>query len=157
MVLAKSRVIERRAVESLSTSMTESVITQAIEKLFAGRFDRLICAGATARPARAFTLHVRRVTNTAQRQRLASRLSAVLIDARCGRVRVTPRLPLDRSAVVAAAELIGQVMARLQAPGPVDARGVAHLRLLISQAGGPLYRYGHGDLSQELHTVLTLL
>jgi len=156
---ANVAVAARHLVKTRSAQVAEpiSMRTRAAARLFAGRFDRQICAGATAQPGRAFALHARRLTGAAQRQKLASRLSAALIAARCGCARVSPRLPLDRSAVVAAASLIGQVIARLQAPPPVDARGVARLRILIAHVGGPLYRCGHGDLSGELRAVLRLL
>jgi hypothetical protein len=70
---------------------------------------------------------------------------------------VSSRIPLDRSAVAAAAETIDRVRMRLHAPRPVSARGVARLRLLLADGAGPMYRFGRGDLGAELRDVLALL
>jgi hypothetical protein len=39
----------------------------------------------------------------------------------------------------------------------VSARGVARLRLLLSDGAGPMYWYGGGDLGAELRAVLAQL
>jgi hypothetical protein len=39
---------------------------------------------------------------------------------------------------------------RLHSQRPVTARGMAELRLLLADGGGPLYRYGRGDLRGRL-------
>jgi hypothetical protein len=45
----------------------------------------------------------------------------------------------------------------LHSPRPVRARGVARLRLLLSDGTGPLYRSGRGSLAAELRGVLAAL
>jgi hypothetical protein len=50
--------------------------------------------------------------------------------------------PLSRAPVAACATELNELISRLLAPGPVAARGVAQARLLLTDAGGPLYRVG---------------
>ena len=46
---------------------------------------------------------------------------------------------------------------RLQSPRPVSARGMARLRLLLSDGVGPLYQFGRGDLAGRLGAALAAL
>jgi len=46
---------------------------------------------------------------------------------------------------------------RLHAPVPVRARGIARLRMLLSDGTGPLYRPGRGSLGAALLGVLAAL
>ena len=59
--------------------------------------------------------------------------------------------------MVAAADLIDTVTLRLHSPRPVDARGMARLRLLLSDGTGPLYVAGRGDLIGSLRAALAAL
>ena len=70
---------------------------------------------------------------------------------------MSPTIPLDRSAVAAAVGLIDQVVQRLTGPRPVSARGVARLRLLLSDGAGPMYWPGARGLGAELRAVLAQL
>ena len=58
--------------------------------------------------------------------------------------------PVDRAGVAAPVGLIDQ-------PRPVSARGIARLRLLLSDGAGPMYWSDGGDLGAELRTVLDQL
>jgi hypothetical protein len=49
------------------------------------------------------------------------------------------------------------VVVRLRGPRPVSARGVARLRLLLSDGCGPMYWSGSSDLGAELRVVLAQL
>jgi hypothetical protein len=50
--------------------------------------------------------------------------------------------PVNRAPVAACAAELNELISRLLGPGPVSARGVAQARLLLTDAGGPLYRVG---------------
>jgi hypothetical protein len=50
--------------------------------------------------------------------------------------------PVSRAPVAACAAEFNELIGRLLAPGPVAARGVAQARLLLTDAGGPLYSVG---------------
>jgi hypothetical protein len=71
--------------------------------------------------------------------------------------RFTARTPVQADAVRLCAEVISAVCNRLEDPFPVRARGVARLRILLSDGRGPLYRTGRGTLGAALRGVLAAL
>jgi hypothetical protein len=74
---------------------------------------------------------------------LASSLRRVVADSERWRGR-SNRVPLARANVqTAERELVG-LAERLERPGPIRARGVAEIRLLLGDGTGPLYRGGSG-------------
>ena len=60
------------------------------------------------------------------------------------------RPEIDAVHVVAAEDIIDDITLRLHSQRPVTALGMAELRLLLADGGGPLYRYGRGDLRGRL-------
>ncbi len=71
--------------------------------------------------------------------------------------RLSSRVPLNVPNIAAAEDRIDEVTLRLHSPRPVTARGVARLRLLLSDGTGPMYRYGRGDLEGRLGAALAAL
>ena len=59
-------------------------------------------------------------------------------------------VPLHRTGIVAAEHLIHDVTIRLSARHRVRARGIARLRMLLSDSDGQLYRPGRGSLAAAL-------
>jgi hypothetical protein len=59
--------------------------------------------------------------------------------------------------VLAAEHVIDDVTLLLHSPHPVRARGMARLRLLLSDGAGPLYNPGSGSLVAALRGVLAAL
>ena len=59
--------------------------------------------------------------------------------------------------ITAAEDVIDQITLRLHSPRPVNARGMARLRLLLSDGDGPVYRFGRGDLEGRLGAALAAL
>jgi hypothetical protein len=53
--------------------------------------------------------------------------------------------------------MIDDITLRLHSPRQVTARGMALLRILLADGGGPLYRYGRGDLYGKLTAAFTAL
>jgi len=65
------------------------------------------------------------------------------------------KAPLSLHAISLARAELEAVVGRLVAPGPVDVRGVARIRNLLSDGTGPLYREsGPGHLRDELVAAL---
>ncbi len=54
-------------------------------------------------------------------------------------------------------EVIDDITLLLHSPRPVRARGMARLRMLLSDGRGPMYRNGRGSLAAELRGVLAAL
>src|SRR5213078_1455884 len=65
-------------------------------------------------------------------------LREIVSDAELGSLAMN-KAPLARAQVAAAADELRLLASRLQAPGPVDPRGVAEIRLLLIDGRGPLY------------------
>jgi hypothetical protein len=59
--------------------------------------------------------------------------------------------------IAAAEDLIDTITLRLHSPRTVSARGMARLRLVRSDGGGPMYRFGRGDLRGRLGAALAEL
>ena len=117
--------------------------------------DRWIATGAGAPPPDA-VVRQRRVELSSPRERrmLATSLRR-LVAAAQAQPRVSGRVPTDRRTVTAEAALIERLAAHLaDVNTPVEARSVALVHMLVSDAGSPLYRYGPPG-RDELHRRLT--
>ena len=140
-----------------NTFAEASIVTRVIEELFATRFDTQLAAGVAPEPGSVLAAHVSRLASADERRKLAEVLNHSVCESHSRRTRVSATIPVDRSAVAAAVGLIDQVVLRLLGPRPVSARGVARLRLLLSNGAGPMYWSGGGDLGAELRAVLAQL
>jgi hypothetical protein len=108
--------------------------------LRAGSLDRELASGVAPETCGALSLRARALIGPGARSRLARQLRRVVDDARGGHAWMT-RIAVRPEVLVAADELNG-LADRLAAPGPVDVRGVAQVRLLLSDGCGPLYFRG---------------
>ena len=70
---------------------------------------------------------------------LADGIHRVLAEARGSRRLFVAQVPLCRRGVLAAADQLEELAARLVAPGPLSARGIAQVRLLLTDGRSPLY------------------
>ena len=72
--------------------------------------------------------------------------------------RLARRVPLCRDRIRAADASVRKMIAALLVPGPVPARGVATVSLLLSDGAGPLYnRRSPTDLEEAVHEALLRL
>jgi hypothetical protein len=115
--------------------------------LRAGSLDRQLARGVAPETGGPLTLRARALIGPSARSSLARQLRRVVSDARGDHVWLT-RIPVRRREVLAAADALDVLADRLAAPGPVDVRGVAQVRVLLSDGCGPLYFRGATD---ELH------
>lgn len=101
--------------------------------------DIALARGAPADARGDLSLRAHRLISLRTRQRLAGEIHQVLRDA------ARPRHPLERRLhpsapdVMDAAPLLYDLADQLCHPGPVDAQGVAQVRLLLRDGAGPLY------------------
>jgi hypothetical protein len=132
-------------------------MTRLQVRFFAGRLDRDIEAGVPAEPGSALALHMVRLTSAEERQALARSLRHVVAHP-CHTGRVVPmRVPVHPQRIAACRDVIDDITLLLHSPRPVRARGMARLRMLLSDGSGPLYRNGRGSLAAELRGVLAAL
>jgi hypothetical protein len=97
-----------------------------------------------------------RLTSPRERDDLERALRLAVHDADFGS-HFNARVPVRSAAVHHCAEVIDAVCDRLADPFPVRARGMARLRILLSDGRGPLYWPGRGTLNATLRGVLATL
>ena len=131
--------------------------TRLAARLLAGKFDRMLAVGVPAPAGSALALHAARLTSADEREAIAHTLRRTLGDARNREAPLSSRVPLNIPNIAAAEDRIDEVTLRLHSPRPVSARGVARLRVLLSDGAGPMYRYGRGDLEGRLGAALAAL
>lgn len=129
-------------------------------RLLAARYDRRVDAGGDphggAMAGSALDAHRIRLVSDRERADVARALRLVLRDAHEGPAVLNPRVPVRTPAVLECAADIDSLRRRVLA-GPVHARGMARLRLLLADGRGPLYRTGAGSLAAALRGVSAAL
>ena len=146
-----------RETRELETRPRPSMWARVVARLRAGHFDRLIAVGVPAPTGSAQAAHETRLTSSTERESIARSLRTTVADARRRGVLLSSRLPLHVPNITAAEDVIDAVTLRLHSPRPVNARGMARLRQILSDGTGPLYRYGRGDLRGRLGAALAAL
>jgi hypothetical protein len=133
-----------------------SVVARVIARLRADKFDHQLAVGVPAPAGSALAVHQARLTSTTERESIARSLRQALRDADSGAV-FSSRIPVHPRNIAAAEALIDAITLRLHSPAPVNARGMARLRRVLSDGSGPLYWYGEGDLGGRLGAALAAL
>jgi hypothetical protein len=113
-------------------------------RLFAGRLDREAEVGLVPLPGSSLAVHLARLASADERETLANDLRHVLAD-------------LHPERLIACRGVIDDITALLRSPRPMRARGMARLRILLSDGTGPLYRNDRGSLAAALRGVLAAL
>jgi hypothetical protein len=126
-------------------------------RLRAYQLDRQLAVGVPAPARSALAVHQARLVTVAEREAIASTLRQALDDANAGAAPLSSRIPLHPTNIVAAEDLIDAITLRLHSQRPVNPRGMARLRVVLSDGSGPMYRSGRGDLSGRLGAALAAL
>ena len=126
-------------------------------RLHAHRLDRQLAVGVPAPAGSALAVHESRLTSVAEREAIARTLRQALRDAHRRGGAVMPRIPVHTRNVLDAEEVIDAITLRLHSPRPVGARGMARLRVVLTDGCGPMYEFGRGDLSGRLGAALAAL
>jgi hypothetical protein len=126
-------------------------------RVFASRYDQQIEHGLSPLPGSPLDLHGTRLVSARERNDLARTLRRAVRDADPAAGTFHSRVRVASAAVRHSAELIEAVHDRLADPFPVRSRGMARLRILLSDGSGPLYRSGRGTLTAALRGVLAAL
>ena len=131
--------------------------TRVMARLLAAKFDRMLAVGVRPAEGSPLAVHADRLTSVDERESIAHSLRRSLDDARNRGAHMSYRVPLNVPNIVAAEDRIDQVTLRLHSPRPVNARGMARLRVLLADGAGPMYLYGRGDLEGRLGAALAAL
>jgi hypothetical protein len=126
-------------------------------RLFAARYDREIEAGVSPAAGSPLAAHWMRLTSDRERQDLAFGLCKLAREAESAGAALNSRIPIRAAAVRHASTVIDDVLERLTGPAPVRARGMARLRILLSDGRGPVYRAGQGTISAAMRGALATL
>lgn len=104
------------------------------------RIDRELAAGAACDATAEHAWRARQLSDRAQRRELGVLLRAVLDDWQAGRgVRRLSAAPLCHDSIASCAEALLGLAERLERADAVDPRGVARVRVLLTDGAGPLY------------------
>lgn len=126
-----------------------------IVSLRGGQLDRQLAAGVSQGATDVLALRAQQLTRRRSRLRLAEQLARAAFEAEDttpGAVRPHPR------DLLAARSVLDVLDQRLRDPGPVTARGVALLRVLISDKASPLHRPSEpGELGSQLRSAAAAL
>jgi len=134
-----------------------SLAARVTARLRAYHLDRQLAVGVPAPAGSALAVHQARLTSVAEREAIARTLRLAVQGGRAGGTPLSSRIPVHPVNVAAAEELIDTITLRLHSPRPVSARGMARLRVVLSDGGGPMYRCGRGDLGGRLGAALAEL
>jgi len=111
-------------------------------RVHSDRWDHELARGSSPEASAPLALHAQALASASCRRELAASLSRILDDAEGRQVPEWNALgPRHHSAhVLSARREIETLVGLLLAPAPVATRGVARVRLLLTDGGGPLYR-----------------
>jgi len=107
--------------------------------------DRALAAGVSPDSSAALSLRAQMLIGHASRAGLARMIRRLVNDARQPRTPFTPHVPLCRRKIIRSARTLEELATRLLDDGPVDARGVAQIRLLLIGDRGALYDWPRAD------------
>jgi hypothetical protein len=134
-----------------------SVAARLQARLFAAKFDRQIEDGVVPTPGSPLAAHVMRLTSVRERESLARAFRRVAQSGERRPTVVDLRIPVLSSRVLECKDVIDDITLRLHSPRPVQAKGMARLRMLLSDGTGPLYFEGQGSLAGRVRGALAAL
>ncbi len=111
-----------------------------VARCLAARLDRELAAGVAPDSSAALALRADRLTRSSARRDLAESVERALAVGMRPAAARSSAVPVRRDNVREAAGELREVVGCLVAPGLVPAQGVALVRVLLSDGGGPLYR-----------------
>jgi hypothetical protein len=123
------------------TARCATVVERVATVIRSDELDRELARGAAPESCATLAIRAQQLVSPRRRHELATALARILIDARTPAPRTRPRwVPLPVERVGEAVDDLQLLKNHLEAPVPVAAQGVAISRLLICDAGSPLYR-----------------
>jgi hypothetical protein len=110
-----------------------------LARAFGASLDRQLAAGRSPESARLLAARAESIVSLPSRQAAARNWRRLLRHAHRAPVAGRPAFPLCAAAILAAEPAIRELLARLTAPLPVTAQGVAMASLPLSDGMGPVY------------------
>jgi hypothetical protein len=126
-----------------------SALDRLLTRVRAHGLDRRLSLGEPPESSLLLALRAVHLVGPASRRDLARTVRHVI--ELTNRPQWAAHVPVNYRHVRAALRELEGLHDRLEAPGPVSARGIARLRMLFSDGAGPLYQgSGRDDLSEQL-------
>ena len=127
------------------------VLSRVRALLLAGVLDRALAGGVPPEASVLLAVQAQRIVRPQ-----ACRAQAATLRRLVAGPHPRSTVPVSRVRVQSAAARLDAISARLETDGPIAARGVAALRVLISDGAGPLYRASTdlADLADRLTHIL---
>ena len=120
--------------------------------------DEQLAGGACPDASAALSMRARSLIGIRTRRTLAHSLRRVLRDAACPEQPFRSVVPVCRAGVLRCRVLFEELGERLSSRGPVDARGVAQVLVLLTNGTSPLYSpFDDGALDRALQAALDAL
>ena len=126
-------------------------------RVIAWRLDGLLAGGASPDSTPSLALRARTLIGRGARADIARSLRRIQAEARRGRHPLDPTLPICRAKVLECEEMIDELAERLIDPSPVEVRGVALARLLVTDGASPLYARGGVGLERAIEAAMLAL
>jgi hypothetical protein len=121
------------------------------------KLDRALAKGVPPETSGALLLRARTLLGRRARRELSRALQRILREASHA-PWPGARMPVRRNEVMDARDDLNQLARRLLAPAPVDVRGVAQVRVLLSDGSGPLFwRRSADDLRGRVREAIEAL
>ncbi len=135
--------LSRTWLECTDALFCPNVVTRVRARGRRMELDRALAAGIDPSGSPLLAARAADLVRPRTRRRLAEALErlALTADARAGLFRVVPR----RQAVQANRQALIDLAGRLRRGGPLYARGIAILELVVIDGTGPAYRDAHGE------------
>jgi hypothetical protein len=111
----------------------------------ARRLDRALAAGIPPDSRADLSVRAHGLIGSRERLALARALARLIADAEPSARAMRFSVPICRRKVLRSRHALLELIDRLRSDEPVDARGLAQIRLLLSDGAGPLYIYPHAD------------
>jgi hypothetical protein len=124
-----------------------------LARLFGASLDRLLATGSPPESSRLLAIRAQQIVALRSRRELARHWEHLLTAA-----TLPPRpgapAPLCQDRILAARDDVRDLAARLRAPLPVGATGVAAAQMLLTDAAGPVYNRRNGaSLTAQLRRI----
>jgi hypothetical protein len=114
-------------------------------RLGARQLDVALANGVSPDSSPALSLHAHALISATTRRELSRAIRNLLRAAERPHQPCDPRVPICRRKVLQAKNALEELADYLLADGPVDARGVAQVRLLLRDGSGPLFTRPQAD------------
>jgi len=130
-----------------------------LARLRAGSLDRQLATGTAPETGSLLALRADAIARPATRKSLARQVQRILrYAANPGRHRPTALSGSACRNVLDAADVLGRLAERLRSPCPVSARGMAMVKILLTDGTGPLYYPArNGDLAASVDDAISAL